>query len=119
LEDAKQALEGQDIPVEIKSGFDVENDVNTDPSVSFVCIGPERKNRHGGRSEPKSRSAMFSSDGLRIFIELGTQVISNSFKEERFSAEAGKAEAMIARAVQGVLDSYFVSVDELRNSGIW
>lgn len=119
LESAKQAFEEQGIPCTISNDYDVTNYVNKLPSVMFQCVGPKKKNRHGGESEPKSIPVFVSSDGDQVEIGLGKNHFSIRPDNTLAKVDAGDADASIEEAVKAAVSSYFSEIAELRSQGMW
>lgn len=119
LENAKQAFEKEGIPCVIRSDYDVVNYINRLPSVIFQCVGPKKKNRSGGESEPKSVPVFVSSDGDQVEVGLGDSHFARYPKKTLARAGVGEIEESIAKALETAVSSYFSEIAELRNSNLW
>ena len=99
--------------------YDVMHYVSRLPSVMFQCVGPKKRNRYGGESDPKSIPVFVSSDGDQIKVGLGDSQFARYPKETLARASVAEIEEFIAKALETAVTSYFSEIATLRDSELW
>lgn len=119
LEKAKAALEAEGLPAEIIDEFENERALRQRRSVLLRCSGPERKTSSGGTVLPKSRPAIFQSDGTTMTWGMGDRFEAGNASSPSSPVPVERVEAAVAEATKRVAESYFESIDRFRSRLQW
>jgi hypothetical protein len=114
LEKAVAAFRQNGIEAKITSDFKDKGTLSKNPTMTFRCIGPKRKD--GWQFE--GPAAFFTSDGSMIAVGVATEIYDREPMQQLGSGPPGQNEALITQAVQKSLDAYFVQLDKYRSIGV-